>query len=134
MKPRIAILAASLMVSACGGGDSSTPTPAPSMKEGLYLGTSLNFFFGPSGQPTSILVLDQQEVWVLDGRTPPKLFGQGKFSFSGKGSLLNGSPANTFVQGKTLAAIDSNVLGEISMELRFGELASTPFVLVPGSV
>lgn len=94
------------------------------------MGSSFNFP-GLGGQPTSVMVLEQQEVWVLDGRTPPKFFGQGKFTFSGEGTLLNGSPANVFNQAHTLTSIDSNMIGDRPLELRFGEVNSTPFVLVP---
>jgi hypothetical protein len=76
------------------------------------------------------MVLDQQEVWWLDGRTPPKLFGQGKFAYAGKGTLSDNSLADVYSQPKTLAARDSNVLGERAMKLHFGEINSMPQVLV----
>ena len=51
-----------------GGGGGGTPT----LREGLYTGSSLNFW-DLTGSPSTVLALEGGEVWALQGRNPPAL-------------------------------------------------------------
>ena len=117
MKSMIASVSAAVALVACGGGGG-----VPSLHEGLYMASSINLI-GVTGRPSSVLVLENQEAWILEGFNPPIAFGHGTFTFTGTGAYPDGTAfAGTsysiFSQSKTLSSVNSNVLGEIPAEIR----------------
>ena len=127
-----------------GGGGGGTPT----LREGLYTGSSLNFW-DLTGSPSTVLALEGGEVWALQGRNPPAFFGQGTFAYTGtKPGIITTTTQNTtpptitttitpdidiFSQSKALVTLNSNVLQEANMTVRYLEdsfgkalLAGTP--------
>jgi hypothetical protein len=127
-----------------GGGTGGTPT----LREGLYTGSSLNFW-DLTGSPSTVLALEGGEVWALQGRNPPVFFGQGTFAYTGtKPGVTTTTTQNTtpptitttstpdidiFSQSKALVTLNSNVLQEANMTVRYLEdsfgkalLAGTP--------
>ena len=126
------------------GGTGGTPT----LREGLYTGSSLNFW-DLTGSPSTVLALEGGEVWALQGRNPPAFFGQGTFAYTGtKPGIITTTTQNTtpptitttitpdidiFSQSKALVTLNSNVLQEANMTVRYLEdsfgkalLAGTP--------
>jgi hypothetical protein len=125
MKTAITSSAAAVILAACGGGGGGGD---PELQEGLYQGSSLANLLPAAARPGSVLVLENQEAWVLLQPTndvfPPGLFGQGSVKHSGTG--------RTFTADKALVAMGSAALQERALSLEEVSPASVQ-VTVPGT-
>jgi len=138
MKKLLMALLVSITLSACGGGDGGGGTPT--LREGLYTGSNLNFM-DLTGSPSTVLVLEGGEVWALQGGYRIEFFGQGTFAYtSTEQGITTTTTQNTtpptiiststtpdvyiFSQSKALGAFRSNVLQEANMTVGYAE---TPY-------
>jgi hypothetical protein len=117
MKKILVTLLVSIALSACGGA--GTPT----LREGLYMGTSLDFF-DLTGSPSTVLALEGGEVWALLGGYQIVFFGQGTFAYTRTEPSPSTPTVDIFSQSKALGALRSNLLGEVSLTAGQGE---TPY-------
>jgi hypothetical protein len=130
MRNMLLLLIAVICNVSCGGGESFeaaaapaviTPpgivvpvvipptTAPPNAKEfeatpGLYLGSSINFF-DSIGRASQVLVLENQEIWSMDGFSVPAFFGQGLLSFN-----RTESNSSSFAVINPLSTLRSNLL------------------------
>lgn len=109
MKFVIAALTAATLV-ACGGGSNT-----PALQEGLYLGASINYMDN-TGRPSSVLILENNEIWSLEGYADTSFFVQGVFQFSDAGTS---SKDFQFDQAQAFVATgSSNPLSTAPAQLR----------------
>ena len=126
MKELLITLLTFITLSACGGsGSGGTPT----LREGLYTGSSLNFM-DLTGSPSTVLVLEGGEVWALQGRNPPVFFGQGTFAYTRTEPSPSTPTVDIFNQSKALGAFRSNVLQAADLTVKDFEFPSSKVLLV----
>ena len=131
-------LLVSITLSACGGGDGGAGTPT--LREGLYKGSNLNFM-DLTGSPSTVLALEGGEVWALQGGYRIEFFGQGTVAYTSTEpgitttTTKNSTPSTIistsstpdvyiFSQSKALGAFRSNVVQEANMTVGYAE---TPY-------
>lgn len=110
------LLIACVCAVSCGGSDSSDQVVAPpvvappiggestGLAQGLYLGSSTNFLDN-TGRASHVLVLENQEIWIMEGFGTPVFFGHGSLAFNRVEP--NGL---SFTVGSPMSALNGNLL------------------------
>lgn len=111
MKKMLALLIAVVCMVSCGGAGTSDPVAAPpvsgestELAQGLYLGSSTNFLDN-TGRASHVMVLENQELWSMEGFGTPVFFGHGSLAFNR--FEPNGS---SFTVGSPLSTLNGNLL------------------------
>lgn len=124
MKFIIATLS-SAVLAACGGGGGGDPI----LQEGLYLGPSVNYMDN-TGRPSSILILENNEVWSLEGYADTSFFIQGAFQFGDAGTLskdFSFDQAQAFVatgSGRSLSMAPAHLRSFVAGDKSVAEVSS----------
>lgn len=116
MKELLVLLIAGVCAVSCGGSGTSQPVVASpvvvppagrestELMQGLYLGSSTNFLDN-TGRASHVVVLENQEIWSMEGFSTPVFFGHGLLGFN-----RFEPQGSSFTVGSPLSTLNANLL------------------------